>query len=233
MHEVRGTLCTQQPRRTRWTRSVEPDRYDFRKGNFRVSSGNPEPLFDLSQADVWPLLRKRGVQSGNVSNVSYKQVKPSGNFTQLQHNAFSISYPSNWQTASDQNSTVTIAPQAGVSQGAIAYGIIVGGAQNQSAPSLDQAMRALIQNLQQSNPGMQVSGNPKNIQVNGAQGRSVNLTSTSPVQENGRALAERDWLVALARPQGGLLYVVFIAPENQFRRLSRTYKKMLNSLRLK
>lgn len=174
-----------------------------------------------------------GAQSGNITNVSYKQVKPSGNFAQLQHNAFNISYPSNWQTAGDQNSTVTIAPQAGVSQGAIAYGVVIGGAQEQNASSLDQAMQDLIQNLQQSNPGMKVSGNPKNIQVNGAQGRSVNLIGTSPIQQNGRGLAERDWLVALPRPQGGLLYVVFIAPENQFSRLSRTYKKMLDSLRLK
>ena len=94
-------------------------------------------------------------------------------------------------------------------------------------------MRELIQNLQQSNPGMQVSGNPVDIQVNRVHGRSVNLTSTSPVRQNGRALPERDWLVALPRPQGGLLYVVFIAPQNQFSRLSGTYKKMLNSLQLK
>ena len=173
-----------------------------------------------------------GAQSRDITNVSYKQVKPSGNFTRLQHSAFDISYPSNWQTAGDRNSTVTIAPQAGVSQGAIAYGVIVGGVRGQSA-SLDQAMRELIQNLQQSNPGMQVSGNPEDIQVNRVQGRSVNLTSTSPVRQNGRALPERDWLVALPRPQGGLLYVVFIAPQNEFSRLSRTYKKMLNSLQLK
>jgi hypothetical protein len=78
-----------------------------------------------------------------------------------------------------------------------------------------------------------VSGNPQSIQVNGVQGRSVNLIGNSPVQQNGRALAERDWLVALPRPQGGLLYVVFIAPQNQFSQLSRTYQKMLNSLRMK
>jgi hypothetical protein len=150
----------------------------------------------------------------------------------LQHSAFNISYPSNWQTAGDQNSTVTIAPPAAVSQGTIAYGVIVGGAQGQSA-SLDQAMRDLIQNLQQSNPGLQVSGNSEDIRVNRVLGRSVNLIGTSPVQQNGRALAERDWLVALPRPQGGLLYVVFIAPQNQFSRLSGTYKKMLNSLQLK
>jgi len=173
-----------------------------------------------------------GAESGDITNVSYKQVKPSGDFTRLQHNAFNISYPSNWKTVGDQNSAVTIAPQAGVSHRAIAYGVIVGGAQAQSA-SLDQAMRDLIQNLQQSNPGMQVLGNPEDIQVNRVRGRSVNLIGTSPVQQNGRALAERDWLVALPRPQGGLLYVVFIAPQNQFSRLNRTYKKMLNSLQLK
>jgi hypothetical protein len=60
----------------------------------------------------------------------------------------------------------------------IAYGVIVGGAQDQSASSLDQAMRDLIQNLQQSNPGTQILGNPENIQVNGAQGRSVRLTTS-------------------------------------------------------
>jgi len=174
-----------------------------------------------------------GSQNGNITNVSYRQIKPSSNFTQFTHNAFNISYPSNWQTAGDQNSTVTIAPQAGVSQGTIAYGAIVGGAQEQNNSSLDQAMQDLIQNLQQSNAGMQVSGNPQSIQVNGVQGRSVNLIGNSPVQQNGRALAERDWLVALPRPQGGLLYVVFIAPQNQFSQLSRTYQKMLNSLRMK
>jgi beta-barrel assembly-enhancing protease len=172
-------------------------------------------------------------QSGNIVNVSYQQIKPSGNFAQFQHNAFSILYPSNWQAIGGQNSGVTIAPPAGVTQGAIAYGIVIGGAQDQNASSLDQATQDLIRNLQQSNPGMQASGNLENIQVNGVQGRSAYLTGASPVQQNGRPLAERDWLVALPRPQGGLLYLVFIAPENQFNRLSGTYRKMLNSLQLR
>ena len=94
-------------------------------------------------------------------------------------------------------------------------------------------MQDLIQNLQQTNAGMKVSGNPQSIQVNGTQGRSVNLTSSSPIQQNGKALAERDWLISLPRPQGGLLYVVFIAPQNQFSQLNHTYQKMLNSLQLK
>jgi Zn-dependent protease with chaperone function len=172
-------------------------------------------------------------QGANIANVSYRQVRPSSNFNRFQHNAFTVSYPSNWRATGDQNSTVTIAPPAGVSQGEVAYGIIIGGAQDQNASTLDQAVQDLVQNLQQSNPGLQTSGSLQDIQVNGVQGRSVNLSGPSPVQQNGRALPERDWLVAVPRPQGGLLYLVFIAPQNQFSQLSSTYQRMLNSLQLK
>ena len=172
-------------------------------------------------------------QGGNISNVSYSQVRPSNSFTQLQHNAFTIAYPSNWRPTGDQNSGVTIAPPAGVAQGEVAYGIIIGAAQDQNASTLDQAMQDLVQNLEQSNPGLQNSGSLQNIQVNGVQGRAINLRGTSPVQQNGRRLPERDWLVGLPRPQGGLLYLVFISPENQFGQLNQTYQRMLNSLQLK
>ena len=172
-------------------------------------------------------------QGGNIANVSYSQVRPSGNFTQLQHNAFTIAYPSNWRPSGDRNSGVTIAPPAGVAQGEVAYGVIIGSAQDQNASTLDQAMQDLVQSLEQSNPGLQSSGSLQNIQVNGVQGRAINLRGISPVQQNGRRLPERDWLVGLPRPEGGLLYLVFISPENQFAQLSPTYQRMLNSLQLK
>jgi beta-barrel assembly-enhancing protease len=168
-----------------------------------------------------------------ISNISLQQVKPSGKFTQFQHSAFNISYPDNWQASGDQNSDVTIAPQAAVSQGQVAYGVVIGGAQNANAGSLDQATQDLVQNLQQSNPGLQASGNPQNIQVNGVQGKSVNLTGNSPLQQNGQPLPERDWLITVPRQQGGLLYMVFIAPQKEFSQLNPTYKKMLQSLQVK
>ena len=174
-----------------------------------------------------------GRQTGTITNVSYEQIRPSRNFSRLDHNAFSIQYPSNWRTAGDQNSSVTIAPQAGVAQGGIAYGAIVGGAQDQNANSLDQALDDLIQNLQQSNPNLQVTSDPQDVRVNGVQGRAVTLSGASPIIRNGRPLPEHDWLIALPRPQGGLLYVVFIAPENDFSRLSGTYRQMLSSLQLR
>jgi Zn-dependent protease with chaperone function len=172
-------------------------------------------------------------QTGNLAKVSYEQVKPSGSFTTLQYNSFSISAPSNWRATGNASSTINIAPPAGVGQGAIAYGVVINTTKNQNASTLDQATLDVIQNLEQSNPGMQLSGTPRAIRVNGAIGRSANLTSTSPVLENGKPLAELDWLIVLPRPNGGLVYLIFIAPQNQFNRLSQTYKTMLNSLRLK
>jgi beta-barrel assembly-enhancing protease len=169
---------------------------------------------------------------GNVQNVSFPQIRPARNMTQLQHSAFSISYPENWQLSGDRQSAVTIAPRAGVGEGAIAYGVVIGGAQDPNAGSLDQATDDLVRTLQQSNPELRLSGNTQNIDINGLQGRSLNLTGASPIQQSGEALRERNWLVTVPRPGGGLLYLVFIAPEKDFPELRSTYKRMLDSLQV-
>ena len=173
-----------------------------------------------------------GANSGSVANVSLKDVRPSSRFKQYQGNNISISYPDNWQVNSGQGGLL-IAPPAGASEGAIAYGTLIGGGQAQNAQSLDQATQDLIQSLQQQNQGMQQSGSISRIQVNGTQGRSVYLTGSSPVTQNGRALAERDWLVTLPDSQGGLLYLVFISPDKDFNSLKNTYQKMLQSLQVR
>jgi predicted Zn-dependent protease len=172
-----------------------------------------------------------GASGGAITNVSYKQVKPSGRFTQLQQGEFAISYPDNWKVDNGQGSVV-IAPPAGVSQGNIAYGVMIAAYQDPNAQSIDQATQNLIQNLAQNMPGMREPGSMSNIQVSGRSGRSVVLTSSSPVMKNGRAAAERDWLVTLPRSQGGLLYVIFISPQDDFNNLRSTYNRMLQSLQV-
>jgi Zn-dependent protease with chaperone function len=171
--------------------------------------------------------------NANIGSVTPQQVKPSSNLQPLQHNAFTISYPDNWQVFGNPNSDVTIAPAAGVGQNAIAYGVVIGGSQDQNANDIDQATQDLIQNLQQSNQNLRISSSARAIEVNGVEGRSLDLSGTSPVQKNGRPLSERDWLVTLPRPEGGLLYLIFIAPQNSFSQFRPTYQRMLNSLQLK
>jgi Zn-dependent protease with chaperone function len=169
--------------------------------------------------------------AGTVANVTFDQVKPSGQFTEIHQNGISISYPSNWSTASGKGS-LTIAPKAGVSQNAVAYGVILSGAEDANAGSLDQVANDLIKNLVQSNPGLHQNGDLKSISVNGVSARSADLFGNSPVQQNGKPLTEHDWLVLLPRPGGTYLYMIFIAPENDFAALRPTYQKMVDSLRV-
>ncbi|HYN15876.1 MAG TPA: DUF4197 family protein [Terriglobales bacterium] len=167
---------------------------------------------------------------GSISSVSYREVRPSGNLTSMQNKMFVISYPDNWQLYQDQGGNgATIAPPAGVSEGAVAYGVVINVA-NPNTSSLDQVTHDLISTLERSNPGLRASGSPQPVRVNGVEGRSVDLAGQSPIEQDGKPVAEHDWLVVLPRPEGGMLYAVFIAPERDFSELRPTYENMLRSL---
>lgn len=167
--------------------------------------------------------------AADISNVSYKQVQPSGRFTQYQGQGFTISHPDNWQPTSGQNQTFIVPPGA-AGNGGVAYGALISSSQA-SASNLDQATQQLAQSLAQDNPGMQAAGSASPIQVNGTEGRSMYLTGNSPIQKNGKPEQERDWLVTLPSPQGQLLYLVFISPQSDFDQLRPTFQKMLESFR--
>jgi len=171
--------------------------------------------------------------SGALANVTYDQVRPSNEVGSLQQNDYSISYPMNWHAYGDGRSSITLAPAAGVAQGAIAYGAMVGVAQDQRADSLEQATADLVQSLQQSNPGLRQSGNAQRIGIRSGEALSVDLSGASPVRRNGQRGIERDWLVTVARPSGGLVYLLFIAPEDEFERMRPTYRRMLDSLEVR
>ena len=69
------------------------------------------------------------------------------------------------------------------------------------------------------------------IQVAGARGRTVHLQSNSDFPgANGEAQKERDQLVTVPRPDGTVIYLVFIAPESEYQHLSPTFEKMLQSV---
>jgi beta-barrel assembly-enhancing protease len=170
-------------------------------------------------------------ENGVAVNDSFRQIKPSGNFTQLQRESYTIAYPDNWKTAGDQTTTL-IGPPSSSTESGISYGVILGTNQN-NEPFLDQATQRLAQNFQQDNPGMRIVSEMKKVEVNGVQGRTLELAGNSPLQLNGQPLPERDWLVTLPRAQGGVLYLVFVAPERDFEQLHPTYQKMLDSLQMR
>jgi hypothetical protein len=167
-----------------------------------------------------------------ATDVAFKQIKPSGNFAQHEGQGYTVSYPDNWKVNGDQNTTI-IAPPSGASDTGIAYGVVLGTRPESGGSSLDDATRQLAEGLAQDNPGMKVSGEPKNIDVNGMQGRSLELLGNSPLQLNGKPLPERDLLVAVPRAQGGLVYLVFISPDRDYNQLHPTYQKMLDSFHVR
>jgi len=169
---------------------------------------------------------------GSIGGLPQSDIEPSGQFQQLDHSAFTIEYPSNWQVYGDQNSQVTIAPRTAVSQDAVAVGAIINGYQPQ-ADNLDSAFQQLVSTIRQSNPDLRQIGSPQTIRVNGVQGKSVDLSGPSPVQSGGRAATERDWLVAVPNSQGVLVYSIFIAPEQEFSQLRPAFEKMLRSFHVK
>jgi beta-barrel assembly-enhancing protease len=171
-----------------------------------------------------------GNTNAAAENVAFKEIKPSDHLTRHEGQGFTIYYPDNWKVAGDSSMTI-IGPPSAQAQNGIAYGAIIGN-QAGGGGSLDDATQKLAQGMAQENPGMKISGEMKPLDVNGTQGRSLELSGKSPLMLNGEPLPERDWLVTFPRPQGGLAYVVFVSPERDFNQLHPTYQKMLNSLQL-
>jgi predicted Zn-dependent protease len=192
-------------------------------------SGAAAPAAGSGEAQTQGAGQSTAQTGGDITNVSFNQVQPSSTFTQFQQSGLSISHPDNWHAGGDQNNAV-IAPPAGAGQSGIAYGVVIG--TQQASADLDQAAKQVIQSVVQDNAGMQAEGSISKIDVNGVQGRSTFLRGNSPVQENGKPAPERDWLVVVPNPRGGVTYLVFVAPERDFNKLQPVFQKMLDSLRL-
>jgi hypothetical protein len=162
-------------------------------------------------------------------------VMPTGGMQQLDQGNWTMSYPANWQVFGDQNQgSMVIAPQSGVSGNAVAYGVTINGVQSQQNLSVDQMTSQVIQTLVRANGDMKQVGNPSKIRVNGIEGRSVDLLGTSPIQgPDGTPERERDWLVTLPQSGNSATVLVFTAPEGDFDKLRPTFQQMLRTFKSK
>jgi len=159
---------------------------------------------------------------------------PSGNFRSFEHNAYRITYPENWQIHGDADSAVTIAPRDGIANDAVAVGAIINNFQPEHSTDIGTATQQLIASLQQSNPALKQMGNAEDVTVNKVHGKSVDMIGKSPLTgSDGQPERERDWLVALPAQDGSVIYVIFIAPDQDFMNLRPTFEQMLRTLHLK
>jgi predicted Zn-dependent protease len=179
-------------------------------------------------------IAERQQEQSQIPQVDPRSVAPSDQMRTLNHNAFQIAYPANWKVYGDANSPVTVAPEAGVSQDAIAYGVIISGFRGSDPrEGLQQATSELIQSMQRANPQLQIARQPQGLQIAGTQAIAVDMLGPSPMASGGRPVAERDMLVTLPRGDGTFIYMIFIAPRDQYQEFSGAYQEMLRSFQLR
>lgn len=195
------------------------------------NTGNSGELQQIqSRLGGLPAAKTRSNTGGTVAE---GDPRPSGRFATFRAQSFSINHPDNWEVFGDQGGvSATIAPRAGLVQDrsgnvAVGYGVMVSGftPAGNRAGNLAQDTSELIEQLRRSNPAMQVAGNQRRMNLSGQQALVTTLYNQSPM--GGR---EVDMLVTAERPQG-LLYMVFVAPEGDYKQLQGTFEQMLRSVR--
>ena len=211
--------------KTLMPRTYLADSNDFKQVKTRVAGMKP------LTSDQVAAMQKQGTPAPPTGA---GDVKPSSNLKVFTHADYQISYPENWQVFGDQSSSVTIAPPSGVSQNAIAYGVMIANYQPEQGTSLDEATRELVAQLKQSNADLKQIGHPEKIRVSGAIGQSAELVGSSPIKDAlGKPLAERDWLVPVPRRDGTVLYLVFISPDKDFGSMRPAFEGMVRTLQVK
>ena len=149
---------------------------------------------------------------------------------------FAMDIPGNWTSTQAQDGSVTIAPAGGAGSFGIAYGAMVGMTRTGSSAALDsngllEATKQLVLRFGSGDGALQQVGEIAPAKVGQQRGYAVELRGQSPVTDAGKNAQEHDWLVTAARPDGGVSYVVFVAPERDWKKLQPVFRQMAESFR--
>lgn len=168
-----------------------------------------------------------------VPSAPMSSIQPSSNFQSANVGGVTIDHPDNWQVIPGQQGSVTIAPRAGVSGGAVAYGVVIQPVSlSGSETDVQQVTFAVAQSLESGDSNMKQNGNVEMITVGGMPAGTLQLTTVSPMPaQDGKPQPERDWLVAVPRGSGKAVAFVFVASQANFDQLKPSFDKMLSSVR--
>jgi hypothetical protein len=200
--------------------------------SFNAGSGKFEQMKSLAKALPAPKKRPAAAGGGQVPN----QPPSNGDGSRTwSGDGFKVSFPEAWTAFGEPNSpAVTIAPREGVVQGRdkgvqIGRGVIVSHYDNDDSRfDFRTDTEKLIAQIIQQNPSM--GQQRPQINRNTVNGRNVfvtRLTSQSPIDGGN----EVDTVVTFEH-RGGMLYLVFIAPEKEMGQMQNVFDRILGSLTL-
>ena len=171
---------------------------------------------------------------GSAGPVALNDVMPSGKFVQADLGPLKTVRPENWEVVAPQQKGqyLTIAPRAGVVTNGVGYGVMINGiSPKDQKMTIDQLTDEIVSALQSSSSDLKTVGQARDVQVAGVRGRTVDMQSTSPFPDaKGQSQRERDRLVTIPRQDGSVIFLVFVAPESDYERLSPTFERMLQSV---
>src|SRR2546425_2210103 len=160
-----------------------------------------------------------------------KPQPPSSRMISYNANDLQFRYPDNWKQYG-QGSAITFAPDSGIVNGALAYGMMVAEFEpdyhGQGRISLEEATDQLLSDLQRSNSNMRITRSHERIRVSGQAGLLTEASNQSPA--GGR---EVDWIVTAMRSDGMMYYFVGVAPQNEFSRYSNAFQDIIDSVKLR
>jgi Zn-dependent protease with chaperone function len=188
------------------------------------------------------------------SERSIPEIKVAGPSTEFlvfvqRDDLFEIGYPDNWRTyEADQGYGVIIAPEGGfVDTGGkepdLISGVIVnhyapleddsgnrlGASSDEGNSNLISATNDLINHILRTNPDMQmIKDSERRNRIDGAPSVSVVLSGQSPVTRQ----EERITLFAREVADDHIIYALFIAAEQDYKRLNETFNRMISSLQV-
>ncbi|MBV8518838.1 MAG: M48 family metalloprotease [Acidobacteria bacterium] len=162
--------------------------------------------------------------------------------------SYQVAYPSNWQVYPSNGFGVTIAPQGGVGnangRAEIVYGLVInhydpfgnnpraylnngGGTGGQI--TLQEATQDLLQQIQSNSPHLRLLSNQgQRVNIDGRTGMAVALGGRNP----NTGVDERVTVVTRGLPDGHVIYMLFVTPEQQASAYNGVLNQMLSSLQV-
>ncbi len=156
---------------------------------------------------------------------------PSSRYRSYSVGVAQVSVPENWRQVSDNSSSVWFAPNGAVGsmngQPVFTHGVNVGVAQTNNR-NLQQATNEFLSSLQQGNPNLR---SRSGLQRAAVDGRTALMVSLSNVNEaTGRP--EIVNVITTQLRNGELLYLIAVAPDNEYSNYQGVFQNVLRSLRL-
>ena len=207
-----------------------------RLGGMQANARNDSPDFHAVKTSLAGMPTPRGSAntrpgSRPTDNRNGRPDAPSGSMVSYNGQDIQFRYPENWREYG-QGSAMTIAPDAGIINGALAYGMMISTFEpdyhGQGGISLEEATDDLLNELRRTNADMRITRSHERINVGGRAGYLTEASNQSPT--GGR---ETDWIVTTLSPNGDVYYFVGVAPQNEFNRYNNAFEDIIDSVRFR